>query len=169
MRKGTHHMNDICWTWGEHREDGAQLRTCVQVSYQWNWVHGCLGSRLVLECLMMKSSALFECGPLSPCVHLTSTRCHLCDKCSQAIPVFRRSSASVYDTEHKPKNRNETLQRGGEQAFFPCSCNTASNQASSFWLTVCVPYRIKNWSPGRTGNEAKHLRVSELGPHQCLS
>ena len=28
------------------------------------------------------------------------------DKCSQAFPVFRRSSASMYYTEHKPKNKN---------------------------------------------------------------
>ena len=36
---------------------------------------------------------------------LTSTRCHSCDKCSQAFLVFDRSSASVYYTECKLKNK----------------------------------------------------------------
>ena len=37
---------------------------------------------------MMKSSALFECGPLPPYVHLASTKRHSRDRCSQAFPVF---------------------------------------------------------------------------------
>ena len=37
---------------------------------------------------MMKSSTLFERGPLPPFVHLMSTRRHLHDRCSQAFPVF---------------------------------------------------------------------------------
>ena len=36
----------------------------------------------------MKSSTLFECGPLPPYVHLASTRRHSHDRCSQAFPVF---------------------------------------------------------------------------------
>ena len=54
---------------------------------------------------MMKSSTLFECGPLPPYVHLASTRRHSHDRCSQAFPVFLRSSTSVYYTERKPKNK----------------------------------------------------------------
>ena len=38
---------------------------------------------------MMKSSTLFECGPLLPYMHLASTRHHSHDRCSQAFPVFR--------------------------------------------------------------------------------
>ena len=46
-------------------------------------------SWLSSERSMMKSSALFERGPLPPYVHLASTRRHSCDRCSQAFPVFR--------------------------------------------------------------------------------
>ena len=36
-----------------------------------------------------------------------STRCHLCDRCSQVFLVFHRSSASsMYYTECKPMNKN---------------------------------------------------------------
>ena len=55
-----------------------------------------LGFWLLLECLMMKSSTLFEFWPLSPCIHLVSTRYHSRDRCSQAFPVFHHSSASMY-------------------------------------------------------------------------
>ena len=41
--------------------------------------------------------------------HLVSTWRRSHGKCSQAFPVFRRSSASVYYSERKPKNKN----RGG--------------------------------------------------------
>ena len=44
---------------------------------------------LLLERSMMKSSTLFERGPLPPYVHLASTRRHSRDRCSQAFPVFR--------------------------------------------------------------------------------
>ena len=37
---------------------------------------------------MMKSSTLFERGPLPPYVHLASTRRHSRDRCSQAFPIF---------------------------------------------------------------------------------
>ena len=46
-------------------------------------------SWLSLERSMMKSSTLFERGPLPPYVHLASTRRHSRDRCSQAFPVFR--------------------------------------------------------------------------------
>ena len=47
----------------------------------------CLGSCLVLECLMIKSSTLFEveCGLFTPYVHFASTS-H--DKCSLAFPAL---------------------------------------------------------------------------------
>ena len=38
-------------------------------------------------------------------VHLTSTRHHSCEKCSQASPVFCCSSTSMYYTECKLKNK----------------------------------------------------------------
>ena len=46
-------------------------------------------SWLSLERSMMKSSTLFEHGPLPPYVHLASTRRHSRDRFSQAFPVFR--------------------------------------------------------------------------------
>ena len=42
-------------------------------------------------------------------VHLMSTKCHSCDRCFQAFPVFDRSSASMYYCKCKPNNKN----RGG--------------------------------------------------------
>ena len=56
---------------------------------------------------MMKTDTLIECGPLPPYVYLVSTRHHLHDKCSQAFPVFRHSSTSVYYTERKQKNKKQ--------------------------------------------------------------
>ena len=46
-----------------------------------------LGSWLSFERLMMKSSTLFECGPLSPYIHLTSTRRHSCDRFFATLPL----------------------------------------------------------------------------------
>ena len=43
----------------------------------------------MLERSMMKSSTLFEHGPLPPYVHIASTRCHSRGRCSQAFLVFR--------------------------------------------------------------------------------
>ena len=37
---------------------------------------------------MMKSSTLFERGPLPPYVHLAYTKRHSRDRCSQAFPIF---------------------------------------------------------------------------------
>ena len=48
----------------------------------------------------------FVVGHRPAYVHLASTRRHSCDRCSQAFPVFLRSSTSVYYTERKPKNKN---------------------------------------------------------------
>ena len=62
-------------------------------------------SWLSLERLMMKSSALFERGPLPPYVHLVSTRHHSRKRYSQAFPIFLCSSTSVYYTEWKLKNK----------------------------------------------------------------
>ena len=56
---------------------------------------------------IMKSSLLFECGPLPPYVHFVSTWRHSHDKCFQALPVFCHFSAFVYYTEHKPKNKTQ--------------------------------------------------------------
>ena len=52
-----------------------------------------LGSCLVTECSMMK---VWYVWPLPPYIHLAHSRI--------SVPVFRRSSASVYCTDHKPKN-----------------------------------------------------------------
>ena len=65
------------------------------------------GSWLSLERSMMKSSMFFEHRPLPPYVHLASTRHHSRDRCSQAFPVFRHSTASVYYTERKPRNKKQ--------------------------------------------------------------
>ena len=50
---------------------------------------------------MMKSSALFQCGLF----HFASTRCHSFDWCSQAFPIFCRSSASVYYAEQTKEQK----------------------------------------------------------------
>ena len=60
---------------------------------------------LSLQCSMMNLSMFFECGPLLPYIHLTSTRHHSHNRCSQAFPVFSHSSASMYYTERKPGNK----------------------------------------------------------------
>ena len=72
----------------------AHQPTCVQSEFLTSKVKYCRScepqeSWLSLEHSMMKSSALFERGPLPPYVHLVSTRCHSCDRCSQAFPIFR--------------------------------------------------------------------------------
>ena len=82
--------------------------------------HERLGSWLLFERSMMKSSTLFERGLLLPYVHLASTRRHSCDRCSQAFPVFRRSSASMYYTERKPKNKKRG-RPGNEAGLFNLS------------------------------------------------
>ena len=74
----------------------SEVKYCRSCEPQESW--------LLLERLMMKSSALFERGPLPPYVHLASIRRHSRDRCSQAFPVFR--AASVHYTERKPKNKN---------------------------------------------------------------
>ena len=51
----------------------------------------------------MKSSTLFDMDY----VHLMSTRRHSRDRCSQAFFIFLYSSASVYYTERKPKNKKQ--------------------------------------------------------------
>ena len=43
----------------------------------------------------MKSSTLFQCGPLPPYVHLVSTRRHSCDRHSQAFPASYRHASSL--------------------------------------------------------------------------
>ena len=55
----------------------------------------CLGPSLAVKHPMMTSSMLFECKPLSPCVHLSSTWRHSCDKCSQAFPVFPKNAHTI--------------------------------------------------------------------------
>ena len=50
------------------------------------------------------------------------------DKCSQAFPGFPRSSASVYYTERKPKNKKtgEAWERGYERGTCRPRCDTGS-------------------------------------------
>ena len=57
-----------------------------EVEYSQSHEH--LRSWLSLECSMMKSGALFQSGPF----HFAFTRCHSFDWCSQAFPIFCRSS-----------------------------------------------------------------------------
>ena len=70
----------------------------------------------MVQCLIMKYSALFESGPHPPCppyVHCMSTRHHSCDRCSQAFPVILLLLFIVV-------NINRILGGGGEGvASFP--------------------------------------------------
>ena len=59
----------------------SEVEYCRSCEPQESWVS--------LECSMMKSSTLFERGPLPPYFHIVSTRRHSRDRCSQAFPVFR--------------------------------------------------------------------------------
>ena len=85
-------------------ESGTRKFLTGQAEYSWSCE--CLRSCLAVERSMMKSSTLFQHSSAdSPPVHLASTRCNLRDRCSQAFPIFHHSSASVYYTERKPKNK----------------------------------------------------------------
>ena len=56
---------------------------------------------------MMKSSTLFEHGPLPRMYTSCPTRRHSHDRCSQGFPIFHHSSASIYYTEGKLKNKKQ--------------------------------------------------------------
>ena len=70
---------------------------------------------------MVKSSTLFECEPLPPYVHLASARRHSRDRCSQASPVFHRSSASVYCILNATKEQKRG-RPGNEARVAVCAC-----------------------------------------------
>ena len=70
---------------GRKRGRGTQLQIS-QVEYSQSY--DCLGSCLATEHSTMKSSTLFQCGPLPPSVNIASTWHHSHDKCSQAFPIF---------------------------------------------------------------------------------
>ena len=66
-----------------------------------------------------KKVCVQQCFVLCPTLALfppTSTShppCHSCDRCSQAFPIFYRSSAFMCYTEHKPKNKKKKKKNGG--------------------------------------------------------
>ena len=64
----------------------------------------------VLDSTMVHCTRVCGWAPHPPPIYLASTWCHSCDRCSQVFPVFCHSSASVYYTERKPKNKKK---RGG--------------------------------------------------------
>jgi len=80
--------SDIRWTWGGggvpnyKNVDNKPERDCFtnQAEYSQSCDH--VGSRLVMEHSMMKSSTLFKSRPLPLYVHLMSTWHHSHDKCS---------------------------------------------------------------------------------------
>ena len=59
----TCHVDDVWWTRGGRRGSESEFLT-GEVKYCRSRER--LGSGLSLECSMMKSSTLFECGPLPP-------------------------------------------------------------------------------------------------------
>ena len=77
----------------------SEVEYCQSCEPQESW--------LSLECLTMKSSTLYERGPLPPYVHLASTRCHSRDRCSQAFPVFRTLvlPCIILNKNRRTKNR----------------------------------------------------------------
>ena len=64
----------------KNRASFLPVKYCRSCEPQESW--------LSLERSMMKSSTLFERGPLPPYVNIASTRRHSRDRCSQAFPVF---------------------------------------------------------------------------------
>ena len=107
---------------------------------------------------MMKSSTLFhvfECGPLPPYVHLTSTRRHSRDRCSQAFPVFRAvpSSCIILNTNRRTKN--------GVGLGTRLVTNLIHRPPQRLLLAVCQGPRVHKFHTesdktlGRPGNEAR--------------
>ena len=104
----------------------------------------------MVQCLIMKYSALFESGPHPPCppyVHLMSTRHHSCDRCSQAFPVIRHSSSgSVYYCEHKPNTWGGGGGGGGGGSLVPRPCA---------FVACSTNFRTASDERAGPGNEAR--------------
>ena len=79
---------------------------------------------------MMKSSTLFERGPLPPYVHLASTRLHSRYRCSQALPVFHALPLPYIILNENRRTKNggglgtrlsfSTAMKGGEGYMNDC-------------------------------------------------
>ena len=78
----------------------SEVEYCQSCEPQESW--------LSFEHSMMKSSMLFECGPLPPYVHLASTRRHSRDRCSQTFSVFR-----ILPLQYIILNENRRTRNGG--------------------------------------------------------
>ena len=86
----------------------SEVEYCRSCEPQESW--------LSLEHSMMKSSTLFERRPLPPYVHLTSTRCHSCDRCSQAFPIFHALPLPcIILKETKERKMGEAWEQGYQQ------------------------------------------------------
>ena len=109
----------------------------------------------------MKSSALFEHGPLPPYVHLASTKRHSRDRCSQAFPIFRslEPRLSILDFVSQLCTRvgwwatphYVHLASTRHHSRDKCSQAFPVFRATSVYYTEQKP---KNKKRGRPGNEA---------------
>ena len=84
----------------------------------------------------MKSSIVFERGPLPPYVHLAFTVRHSRDKPSPFFTLFR----SVYYTERKPKNKKRG--RPGNEA----SKMAGLKKFASYVKQLCATCQVKWWN-----------------------
>ena len=82
---------------------------------------------------MMKSSTLFERGPLPPYVHLASTRRHSRDRCSQAFPVLHALPLLCIIL-----NANRRTKNGGDLGTRLCATNVRGYLHSCYFPTITV-------------------------------
>ena len=113
MPGSIHHVNDVRWTQGGREvdiEEGPNWQkqragTSIRALYRSFGLQTLAWSKLLVltsKKLTFKSSMyIIEYRPLPHYVHFTSV--HSRDECSQAFPIFYRSSASVYYIERKQK------------------------------------------------------------------
>ena len=108
MGKTQEHLSrEWCYVGGREVDVGvARISKFLTSQAECSWSCEPLGSCQVMKQSMMRFSMLLECRLLLPYVPLMFTWPYSCDKCSQSFPIFCRSSASVYYTEHKSKNKN---------------------------------------------------------------
>ena len=110
----------------------------IHLHQVWLW-HLRLGSWLLLD---DEAEYVFECEPLPPYVRLASIRRHSHDRCSQAFPIFHRSSASM-NANQRTKMRPEKEAMIFAAYFRKRKCPDGWGDLSSFTLRkLCLWHLI---------------------------